>query len=94
MVVYRATNIETGEIIEGGARDLARKLGVAHGYIFNAVSRQQKVKCVWFISTEKKKDKIVTRNLQSLLEEWDVVTAPFKKLSAKAKGGQVYADKS
>ena len=87
VVVYRATNIETGEIIEGGARDLARALGVAPRYIYNAVSNQQKVRFVWFISSEKKtKPKSVFSYLPlDIWDEWDRVTEPFKKLSAKVR---------
>ena len=97
MVVYRATNIETGEIIEGGARDLARELGVVQNTIYNAVAMQQKIKYVWFVSTEKRNCKLeskANRMTPHLIEEWERVTAPFKKLSAKKRGVQGYENKS
>lgn len=94
MVVYRATNIETGEIIEGGARDLARELGVAPRYIYNAVSSQQKIKFVWFISSNTKKSKSNGQITPQQLAEWERVTAPFKRLSAKKRGVQGDANKS
>ena len=89
MQIYRATNIETGEIIEGGARDIARKLGVVQKTIYNAVAMQQNVRFVWFISTDKKqkvsggKPNKITPDL---LDKWDKVTEPFKKLSKKVRG--------
>ncbi len=90
MQIYRATNIETGEIIEGGARDLARKLGVVTKSVYNAVAMQQKIKYVWFISTEKSYRKAngkgngkTNRITPQLLDEWEKVTEPFKKASKK-----------
>jgi hypothetical protein len=92
MQIYRATHIETGEIIEGGARDLARKLGVVTKSIYNAVALQQKIKYVWFISTEKpyrkansKSNDKTNRVTPQLLDEWEKVTEPFKKASQKGR---------
>lgn len=89
MQVYRATNVETGEIIEGDAKYLAKKLGVVTKHIYNAVALQQKIRYVWFISTDKKqkvsggKPNKITPDL---LDKWDKVTEPFKKLSKKVRG--------
>ena len=92
MTVYKATNEETGEVIEGGARDLAKKLGVVTKSIYNAVALQQKIKYVWFISTEKpyrkansKSDDKTNRVTPQLLDEWERVTAPYKKASQKGR---------
>lgn len=85
MVVYRATNIETGEIIEGGARDLARKLGVVQNSIYNAVSTQQEIKFVWFISSERKTKPKIVYMPSDIWDEWDRVTEPFKNAIAKAR---------
>lgn len=84
MIIYRATNIETGEIIEGGARDLAKTLGVVPKSIYNAVPMQQKIKHVWFISVEKKAHKTgskVNSITPKLLADWDEITTPYKKAS-------------
>lgn len=83
MQIYRATNIETGEIIEGGAKDLAKKLGVVTNAIYNAENLQQKVRFVWFISKGKAEGKTNYNYPQALLEEWDRVTEQFRKLRAK-----------
>lgn len=90
MQIYRATNIETGEIIEGDAKDLAKKLGVVTKHIYNAVALQQKIKYVWFISTEKpcrnansNSNSKANRISPQLIEEWEQVIAPFKKASQK-----------
>jgi len=88
MQVYRATNVETGEIIEGDAKYLAKKLGVVTKHIYNAVALQQKIRYVWFISTEKKPHKTegkANRMTPKLLEEWDEATTPFKKASKKGR---------
>ena len=84
MVVYRATNVETGEIIEGGARDVAKALGVVPKTIYNAVALQQKIRYVWFISADKKRSKASgnsTKITPQLLDEWEKVTEPYKKAS-------------
>jgi hypothetical protein len=93
VVVYRATNIETGEVIEGGVRDLARTLGVVPKYLYNAVANQQKIRYVWFITSERKtKPKCISTHLPSdVWDEWDRVTEPFKKLS-EARRVKKYAN--
>jgi hypothetical protein len=88
MTVYRATNEETGESIEGGARDLARNLGVTTNSIYNAASDGFRVNSKWLIyreikniNTETKCDRISPQ----LFEEWETVTEPFKKASKKGR---------
>lgn len=85
MITYIATNIETGEIIEGGAKDIAKKLGVVTNAIYNAENLQQKVRFVWFISKGKRESERTYNFPTALLEEWDRVTAPFKKASARRR---------
>jgi hypothetical protein len=86
MTVYRATNEETGEVIEGGARDLARTLGVTSNSIYNAASDGFRVNGKWLIyreiknvDTETKCDRISPQ----LFDEWEKATEPFKKASKK-----------
>lgn len=86
MTVYRATNEETGEVIEGGARDLARNLGVTANSIYNAASDGFRVNGKWLIYREIKNVDMETkcdRLSPQLFEEWERVTAPFKKASKK-----------
>lgn len=78
MTTYIAENIETGEVIEGGSRDIARKLGVVPNTICNAVSTKSKVRFVWIV-----KSRNLPKIPKELWEEWDRVTAPFKKLKNK-----------
>lgn len=85
MTTYIATNIETGEIIEGGAKDIAKKLGVVTNAIYNAENMQQKVRFVWFISKGKRASKRTCDIPTALLGEWDMVTAQFKKASARRR---------
>lgn len=88
MTVYRATNEETGEVIEGGARDLARTLGVSTNSIYNAASDGFRVRGEWIIyrniqkpEIESKCDRLTIKNL----EDWERYTAPYKALSEKKK---------
>jgi hypothetical protein len=82
MTTYIAENIETGEIIEGCAKELAKKIGVAAGSIQNAASTKNKVRRTWLIS----KDGTVSKTLYSIpigtQEKWDRETAPYKELIA------------
>lgn len=88
MTVYKATNEETGEVIEGGARDLARNLGVTANSIYNAASDGFRVNGKWLIyreiknvDTETKSDRLSPQ----LFDEWEKVTEPFKKASQKGR---------
>ena len=88
MTVYKATNEETGEVIEGGARDLARNLGVTANSIYNAASDGFRVRGAWLIyrnikkpDVETKCDRLTIKNL----EDWDKFTAPYKALSEKKR---------
>jgi hypothetical protein len=88
MTVYRATNEETGEVIEGGARDLARNLGVITNSIYNAASDGFRVNGKWLIYREVKNVDMETkcdRIPPQLFDEWERVTAPFKKASQKGR---------
>lgn len=88
MTVYKATNEETGEVIEGGARDLARNLGVTTNSIYNAASDGFRVRGTWLIYRNTKKPNIETkcdRITPKNLEDWDKFTAPYKALSEKKK---------
>ena len=57
MTTYIAENIETGEVIEGCAKDLAKKIGIAQKSIFNAVSKKQRVRRMWYITKDGMADK-------------------------------------
>lgn len=88
MTVYRAINEETGEVIEGGASDLARKLGVTRNCIYNASSKGYVVRDSWTVKCrnqqldeETKADRLSPQNL----EDWDRFTAPYKALSEKKR---------
>ena len=88
MTTYTAENIETGEIIKGGARDIAKKIGVAQGSIFNAVSSKQKVRRVWVIKCNVTTKKSTYCIPQELWAEWAKATEPFKKAIKDSKKGK------
>lgn len=83
MTTYIAENIETGEVIEGGVRDIARKLGVVPNTICNAVSAKSKVKFVWVITKRVGINENPYKFPQALLDEWNLVTEKFRKASAR-----------
>ena len=86
MTVYKATNEETGEVIEGGARDVAKALGVVTKSIYNAACGNVKIRNVWFVTTNTKRSKASGNSNKitpKLLDEWEKVTEPYKKASQK-----------
>lgn len=85
MVIYKAENLVTGEVIEGGARDLAKVFGMTINAIYNAVSNEGCVKKGWIVYKENMVKDNAYRLPQELLEEWDRVTAPFKRLNRKKR---------
>lgn len=86
-VVYEATNIKTGEKIVGTGEDLSARLGVSRAYISKQWSEGGRICLDWKV--EKLDERLIAEKPNngsipySLQEEWDKVTAPFKKLSAK-----------
>jgi hypothetical protein len=88
VTIYRAENIDTGEVIEGCAKDLAKKIGVAQKYIFNAVSKKQRVRRMWYITKDGMADKTKYCIPVTLVDEWDSVTAPYKALIASKHGSK------
>lgn len=49
MTVYKATNEETGEVVEGGSRDLAKIIGTTQKNVINASCEQRKIRNLWRI---------------------------------------------
>lgn len=78
---YRITNIKTGEVLEGGAAELAEKIGITAKGFYNAEACEFKAGGVWDIE----KIDEGTRNPNGrhippeLWKMWDEVTEPFKR---------------
>ena len=83
MVIYKAENIETGEVISGDAKTLAKKIGVARMSILNAVSKKQRVRRMWYITNDNTAYKSRYSVPMSTQEDWDMITAPYKELIAQ-----------
>lgn len=86
-IVYELTNIKTGEKFVGTADDISEKLGVSRGYISNQEICGGRIHYDWNIE-RLDQEKIVKKPNngsipQSKRDEWDKVTAPYKKLAAK-----------
>lgn len=86
MTLYKATNEETGEVIEGGSRDLAKIIGTTQKNIMNASYKNQKIRNVWNVAKCKTDSKPSASIPVTLAEDWDSVTAPYKKLIARKRG--------
>lgn len=86
-VVYEVTNIKTGEMFVGTAEDISGRLGVSRGYISKQEIQGKRVCLDWKIVKLDQRAIVEKPNNHSipyaLQEEWDKVTAPFKKLYAK-----------
>lgn len=86
-VVYEVTNIKTGEKFVGTGEEVAERLGVSRAYVSKQWSEGGRVKLDWKV--EKLDEKVIAEKPNNgsipytLQEEWDKVTAPFKRLSAK-----------
>lgn len=85
-VVYELTNIKSGEKFVGTADDISARFGVSRGYISKQWSEGGRIHFDWKV--EKLDEKAISEKPNNgsipyaLQEEWDRVTAPFKKLYA------------
>lgn len=86
-IVYEVENIKTGEKFVGIGEELAERLGVTRAYISKQWSEGGLVRNEWKV--RKLDEKVIAGKSNNdsipytLQEEWDKVTAPFKRLSAK-----------
>lgn len=86
-VVYEVTNIKTGEKFVGTGEEVAERLGVSRAYVSKQWSEGGRVKFDWKV--EKLDEKVIAEKSNNgsipytLQEEWDKVTADFKRLSAR-----------
>jgi len=85
---YQATNIYTGEAVEGGAKEVAEKLGVSDVSIRAACKNKtyiRKAWCVEVIGTSRSGQANFYATPTELWNDWDFTTAPFKELSRKVR---------
>jgi len=86
-VVYEVTNVKTGEMFVGTAEDISARLGATRGYISKQEIEGGRICLDWKLERVDREVIVDKPNNHSipypLQEEWDKVTAPFKKLSAK-----------
>ena len=81
MTLYKATNVETGEVVEGGSRTLARHIGVIPCEVQKALKTKEKIKGVWAIKCQN-----IYGETRDIFKDWDRFTAPYKALSAIKRG--------
>jgi hypothetical protein len=86
-VIYEITNIKTGEKYVGTAQEMGQRFGVTHGHICKLCLEGKRLRLDWKIERVGMQKEIEKTNNGSipypLQEEWDKVTAPFKRLSEK-----------
>ena len=83
MTLYKATNEETGEVVEGGSRDLAKIIGTTQKNVINASCEQRKIRNLWRIEKYKTDSKPSASIPVTLAEDWDRATASYKELIAR-----------
>lgn len=86
MTLYKATNEETGEVVEGGSRDLAKIIGTTQKNVINASCEQRRIRNLWRIEKYKTDSKPGPNIPVTLAEDWDRATAPYKALIARKRG--------
>lgn len=86
-IVYEVTNIKTGEKFVGTAGDISARLGVSRGYISKQELEGKRICLDWKL--ERLDDRVIGEKSNNgsipytLQEEWDKVTAPFKRLAER-----------
>lgn len=86
-VVYEVTNIKSGEKFVGTGEEVAERLGVSRAYVSKQWSEGGRIKLDWKV--EKLDEKLIAEKPNNssipytLQEEWDKVTAPFKRLAER-----------
>ena len=88
MTVYKATNEETGEVIDGGSRDLAKIIGTTQKNVMNASYQNSKIRNLWSITKHKTPSRSNNIIPVALAEDWDRFTAPYKALIASKHGNK------
>jgi len=87
-VKYKATNIETGEVVVGDVNELSKILYASAGAIYRTVSCNTHLGGVWKIEKETFKESAEPKKNYpfNILRDWDRTTKPFKDASRKAGG--------
>lgn len=86
-VVYEVTNIMSGEKFVGTASDIAQRFRLSTSYVNKLALEGKRINLDWKIVrldqrviVEKPNNHSIPYTLQ---EEWDKVTAPFKRLAER-----------
>lgn len=85
-IKYRATNKDTGEVIEGYAEEMKNVLNIGLSTLYTAASTGRKIGRKW--SVDKIDESEIDNNYKFTkdnLSDWDKVTAPFKKASERKR---------
>ena len=82
MLIYEAPNLESGEVIKGGVKEISSRLNCTTGAVYNAASLRCLIHKTWEVDKIQCDDNDKTYcHEQEMLDEWDKVTEPFKKAS-------------
>ena len=79
--IYKATHIETGEVIEGTASELAERLEIKLKNFYCYIDRETKAKGVWAIERldNQQEKQCTSKTLFKTLVEWDELTGPVRE---------------
>jgi hypothetical protein len=82
--IYRAVNTETGEILEGTAKELAEIIGVTNITISKVALEGRRAKGFKVDKiSEMKGDRSDNKFSKDIIAEWEAVTKPFKEASRR-----------
>ena len=85
-VIYEVTNANTGEKVVGVGLEIADKFGVTRSYVSNVEIEGKRLKEHWIVKRVGYEfDNVMEKGgiPTVLLDEFDRITEPFKKLSEK-----------
>lgn len=86
---YRATNIKTGEVIDGSVWELADGIGVADKTIYSACQKNTLILHKWKVEVIRDIFEVKKHNHipPELLEEWDKVTEVWREAYRRRASG-------
>jgi hypothetical protein len=82
---YKATNLKTGEVIQGSAREIFQKTGIITNYLYKYAQSGTVYMETWRFEPLSEKKKIAKGNTMNLLDcqKWDWTTKIFKEASER-----------
>lgn len=80
--LYEITNIHTGEVKTGYARELAAEINVSFAVIRKAYHEEYNINGAWKVVQLKNEDDLLD---EEICREWEEVCKPFREVSEKRR---------